>query len=144
VGRLFDGVASLLGIKQVVSYEGQAAMLLEDLYNPSVKDAYPFSIIEDRVDWTQIFGALLEEREPEVAASRFMNTLAIVTLEVAKRVEIRKVCLSGGVFQNDPLTTKVKELLKTSGFEVYVHRKVPPNDGGISLGQLMYTLAPYI
>jgi len=144
VGRLFDGVASLLGIKQVVSYEGQAAMLLEDLYNPSVKDAYPFSIIEGRVDWTQIFGALLEEREPEVAASRFMNTLAIVTLEVAKRVEIRKVCLSGGVFQNDPLTTKVKELLKTSGFEVYVHRKVPPNDGGISLGQLMYTLAPYI
>ncbi|WP_457601540.1 Kae1-like domain-containing protein, partial [Hydrogenivirga sp.] len=57
-----------------------------------------------------------------------------------KELGLERVCLSGGVFQNDPLTAKIKELLTAEGFKVFTHRKVPPNDGGISLGQVVYNL----
>ena len=144
VGRLFDAIASLLGIRQVINYEGQSAMLVEDLYDPSVKDGYPFELSEGKVDWRPFMKAILEEKNPVLACSRFINTLARIALVVAKEAGLEKVCLSGGVFQNNPLTTKVKELLTEEGFEVYTHRRVPPNDGGISLGQLMCSLTFYI
>ncbi len=140
VGRLFDAVASLLGIKHKLSYEGQGAMMLEDLYDPSVKDHYPFLIHEGVIDWEPTLLALLEERDKALAVSRFMNTLARITLQVAREVGMSKVCLSGGVMQNDPLVSKIKELLTEEGFEVFTHRKVPPNDGGLSLGQLLCSL----
>ena len=140
VGRLFDAVASLLGIRQVINYEGQSAMLVEDMYDPSVEDWYPFELSEGWVDWRPMVRAILEEKNPILTCSRFINTLARIALVVTKEAGLEKVCLSGGVFQNDPLTTKVKELLTEKGFEVYTHRKVPPNDGGISLGQLLCAL----
>ena len=142
VGRLFDAVASLLGIRQVINYEGQSAMLVEDMYDPSVEDWYPFELSDGRVDWKPFMKAILEEKDPVLACSRFINTLARIALVVTKEAGLEKVCLSGGVFQNDPLTTKVKELLTEEGFEVYTHRRVPPNDGGISLGQLLCALEP--
>lgn len=138
VGRLFDGVASLVGVAQIISYEGQASMLLEDLYRPEVKDYYPFELLENSVDWRPTVMALLEEKKKEKAPSRFINTLARVCLEVAQRAEMEGVCLSGGVMQNDPLVSRIREMLESKGFRVYVHQKVPPNDAGLSLGQAVY------
>ncbi len=140
VGRLFGAVASLLGVREVINYEGQAAMLVEDMYDISVRDGYPFELYEGMVDWRPTVEALLRKEDPTLACSRFINTLARIALVVAKEAGFEKVCLSGGVFQNDPLTTKVKELLTEEAFEVYTHRRVPPNDGGISLGQLLCAL----
>lgn len=140
VGRLFDGVASLLGIRQVLSYEGQAAMMIEDLYDPGIKDSFPYEIEGDQINWAPMFFSLLEERDRRIAASKFINTLAQIALDVAHEVGEERVCLSGGVMQNDPLVFRIKELLEKSGFKVYTHQRVPPNDGGISLGQLLCPL----
>jgi hydrogenase maturation protein HypF len=138
VGRLFDGVASLLDIKQVISYEGQASMMLEDLYDPWVGDHYPFELEASRINWKPIILSLKEEKDKRRAVSRFINTLAQVCLRVAKEMGVERVCLSGGVMQNDPLISKIRELLESEGFRVYVHQKVPANDGGISLGQAVF------
>ncbi|MFN4319144.1 MAG: carbamoyltransferase HypF [Aquificaceae bacterium] len=138
VGRLFDGVASLLGISQIISYEGQAAMMLEDLYDPTVKDHYSYEVRGSVVDWGCIIEDLIKDKEKEKAPSRFINTLAHVCLRVAKEVGMERVYLSGGVMQNDPLVSKIRELLEGEGFGVYTHQRVPPNDGGLSLGQAVY------
>ncbi len=133
-GRLFDAVASILGLRQRLDYEGQAAMMVEDLYSPDIKDAYPFSVSNGVIDWGPVFTAMLGDREKEKIPSRFINTLAEIVLMAARTAGLREVCLSGGVFQNNPLTTRVIELL-SSEFNVFTHRKVPPNDGCIALGQ---------
>jgi len=137
VGRLFDSVSSLLGIRQKLSYEGQSAMMMEDLYDPSVKGHYPFELKETEIDWETLFLALLEEKDPKVATSRFINTLVHIVLGVAQEIGTQKLCLSGGVMQNDPLVSGIKNILEDKGFKVFTHSKVPPNDGGLSLGQVM-------
>ncbi|WP_461829303.1 carbamoyltransferase HypF, partial [Aquifex sp.] len=139
-GRLFDAVASLLGIRQTLNYEGQAAMMLEDLYDPTEKSHYPFTIKGKEIHLKESFYEILKEKNPQKAVSRFINTLAKVCLEVAKEAQIPAVCLSVGVMQNDPLVSKIKELLEKEGFRVYTHQKVPPNDGGITLGQVCAVL----
>lgn len=138
VGRLFDAISSILGIKQKISYEGQSAMMIEDLYDEKEKSHYEFYIKDKQIDWREIFYGILKEKDIKRAVSRFINTLAFICLEIAKELEIEKVCLSGGVMQNDPLVFKIKELLEDKGFKVFTHQKVPPNDGGISLGQACF------
>ncbi|AAC06863.1 carbamoyltransferase HypF [Aquifex aeolicus] len=141
VGRLFDALASLLNLKQILSYEGQGAMMVEDLYDPLVKDNYPYEIRGKEVDLRKAFLEVLKEKDKSLAASRFINTLAKVCEDIALMVGIERVCLSGGVMQNDPLVTKIKELLEKEKFKVYTHQKVPPNDGGIALGQAVFGLS---
>jgi len=136
-GRLFDAVASLLDIRQFLDYEGQAAMMIEDLYDENIKDPYPYEIKDGLIEWRLMFQAILTERERQKIPSRFINTLSEIILQVSKTQGIEKICLSGGVFQNDPLTARVKELL-CKDFEVFTQKNVPPNDGGISLGQAVY------
>ncbi len=138
VGRLFDAIASLIGLRQTVSYEGQGAMMLEDLYDPLVKDHYPYAFEGNKIDWRPMLEAIIKDREREKVPSRFINTLAHVGLQVVKELGMERVCLSGGVMQNDPLVSKIKELLEAEGFKVYTHQRVPPNDGGLSLGQALF------
>ncbi|MCI4458339.1 MAG: carbamoyltransferase HypF [Thermocrinis sp.] len=140
VGRLFDAVCSLLGIRHINNYEGQSAMILEDLYNPAVKDHYSYSIEGQIIDWRTTILDILQDKEREKVPSRFINTLAKIALDIARRVGIEKVCLSGGVMQNDPLVSKIKEELTKNGFLVYTHQKVPTNDGGLCLGQVAYVI----
>jgi len=140
VGRLFDAVCSLLGIRHINNYEGQSAMVLEDLYNPTIKDHYSYSIEGQIIDWRTTILDILQDKEREKVPSRFINTLAKIALDIARRVGIEKVCLSGGVMQNDALVSKIKEGLTKDGFWVYTHQKVPANDGGLCLGQVAYAI----
>ncbi len=143
-GRLFGAVASLLGLRQHVSFEGQAAMDLEFAVRPGVEDSYPFTIGDGSprvVDWQPMIESLLKDiergRPVEELAAVFHNTLAEMVVAVAERVCTGKVVLTGGCFQNRYLTERCVERLLQSGFQPYWHQRVPPNDGGIALGQIM-------
>ena len=146
-GRLFDAVAALLGVRSVASFEGQAAMELEMLADPAARSAYPFAlkmadgvlVFDPRPLVRALVDAVIGGEEPAVCAGRFHVTLAELVRQVClvlrARREINTVVLSGGVFQNALLTTLVRERLERAGFRVLCHSLVPPNDGGIALGQ---------
>jgi hydrogenase maturation protein HypF len=136
-GRLFDALASILDIRQVLNYEGQAAMMIEDCYDDLTKGTYEFTMSNGIIDWRPLFQEVLKDRENRKIPSRFINTLAAIILRVATDAGYGTVCLSGGVFQNAPLTQKVTELLSTE-FNIHTHKKIPCNDGGISLGQAVF------
>jgi hydrogenase maturation protein HypF len=145
-GRLFDAVASLIGVRQEVTFEGQAAIELEMATQQGVEDIYLFDIdvgepaqIDMRPMIRQIVRDLRNRASKEVIASRFHNTIAAVVGEVCRRIRERdhlhRVCLSGGTFQNVYLLERACRCLRQLGFDVFLHSNVPPNDGGISLGQ---------
>jgi hydrogenase maturation protein HypF len=143
VGRLFDAIASLLGLCHINGYEGQAAMALEQSAASSASDRhYDFHIQQKTpliVDWKITLEQLLEEIQlspVELIAAKFHNTLAEIILAIAQRAGQQTVVLSGGCFQNARLTANAAERLKRSGFAVYCHENIPPNDGGLALGQL--------
>jgi len=149
-GRLFDAVASLLGICDKSNYEGQAAMMLEFAANPKETGTYDFNIVEkDKliIDWQLILIAIINDIRKDVdafiIAARFHNTLAEIILDIAKKSEVNKVVLSGGCFQNALLTERTINLLRKNNYRVYWHQRVPPNDGGISLGQIAARLILY-
>jgi len=141
IGRLFDAVASLLGLCQVNQYEGQAAIMLE---NETVEsnEFYPFKLTHQQpiiIDWQPTILALLKDIENNsmvLCASKFHNTLANIIVSIAQQAGQVKLVLSGGCFQNAYLTSTVCQKLTDSGFTVYCHEKIPPNDGGLALGQL--------
>ena len=148
-GRLFDAVAALLGVRDAVSYEGQAAIELEQLADPAERDAYPIDVEPDAAGsglvlmGTGLVRAVVADLaagapRPAVAA-RFHNGLSNGVLAVCRRVradrELDTVALSGGVFQNLLLLERTVAALEGDGFRVLLHGRVPPNDGGISLGQ---------
>lgn len=148
-GRLFDAVSAILGIRNSVNYEGQAAIELEQLASVE-EDAYPFDIaIENNMfvlNPDPAISAIVEEihkgEEIETVAGRFHTTVSKMiqkaTLIMREKTGLSQVILSGGVFQNHLLLGRSFELLKNSGFEIYTNHKVPANDGGISLGQAYY------
>jgi len=150
VGRLFDGVASLLGLRQRVSFDGQAAMEVEWAAEgePS-NDGYPFQLGPDGgnresplqiIDWGPMMMAMLDDMKRGVAAgaisSRFHQTLIDIIAAVARRVGRERVVLGGGCFQNRRLLEGTVRRLRTEGFRPYWPHRVPPNDGGLALGQL--------
>jgi len=142
-GRMFDAVAALCGLRTRVSYEGQAAAELEQVADWSELDVYPCTVANGVIDGVELVGAVARDLSlgstvPEVAA-RFHNGLAEALvracMETRNQRELETVALSGGAFQNVLLLQRVTSGLESEGFEVLVHRSVPPNDGGISLGQ---------
>ena len=139
-GRLFDAVAALIGLRYEVNFEGQAAIELEAIVDPSCEERYEFDIGGDELDFRAMMERIVKERAaPSVVAARFHNTLAAAIHEMCLRMRresgIERVCLSGGTFQNMRLLGLTARALRASGFELFLHRKVPPNDGGIALGQ---------
>ena len=140
VGRLFDAVASMTGVAEESCFEGQAAMLLErQIGSLASEESYLVADREGEGDWRPLIDAVHQDvarREtPALIAARFHNALANWIVSVAGRAGIRQVALSGGVFQNGYLVERAANLLEMRGFHVYAHRRVPPNDGGIALGQ---------
>ncbi|MGC8809203.1 MAG: carbamoyltransferase HypF [bacterium] len=147
LGRLFDGVAALLGLCSSISYEGQAAVELEMIADTKVNMAYDFEIEEEggqevirlKPIWAGILKDLAKEVSPAEISGKFHNTIVEMSLhlcqQIARRRGIKRVALSGGVFQNRLLLQKLKNILRNAGFEVFTHHLIPSNDGGISLGQ---------
>jgi len=141
-GRLFDGVASLIGLRQACSFEGQAAMELEFATGASVGEgSYHFRLQEQQgcliVDWEPMVRAIVERPDDPAVARKFHHTLARIMVAVAERVGESRVVLTGGCFQNKYLTEIAVRELSSAGFRPYWHQRVPPNDGGIALGQIM-------
>jgi hydrogenase maturation protein HypF len=139
-GRLFDAVAALIGLRYEVNFEGQAAIELEAIVDPTCEQRYEFDIGGEELDFRAMMERIVKEgAAPSVVAARFHNTLAAAIHEICLRMRresgIGRVCLSGGTFQNMRLLGLVARALRASGFELFLHRKVPPNDGGIALGQ---------
>jgi hydrogenase maturation protein HypF len=142
-GRLFDAAAALCGLRETVSYEGQAATELEQVADPAVTAAYGCPLRGNEIDGVALVAALAEDlargRPVPEAAAMFHNgladALARVCVAVRDERDLETVALSGGSFQNMLLLRRSSSRLSDAGFEVLVHRRVPPNDGGISLGQ---------
>ena len=144
-GRLFDAVASIVGLRQVCRFEGQAAMELEFLtHNAETDESYPFELANGGeclvVDWAPMVQAIVRDVNGDVVsgeiAARFHNTLAEMIVKVARAAGEERVALSGGCFQNRYLTERAVKQLREEGFSPYWHQRVPPNDGGIALGQV--------
>jgi hydrogenase maturation protein HypF len=141
-GRLFDAVSSLAGVRQEINYEAQAAIELETLVDEDVKEAYEF-VVGEAIDSASLIRAVVADVKSDmpsgVIAAKFHNGMAAMIHDVCVRLreqsDLNEVVLSGGVFQNVTLLERVLPLLRTSGFTVYTHHLVPPNDGGLSLGQ---------
>jgi hydrogenase maturation protein HypF len=143
-GRLFDAFASLLGVRQVASFEGQAAMELEYALAGSTEEAaLPYAVREEGgrlvLDWEPAVRAVLAKPAPPNLPARFHNMLVEMAVDVAARVGEPNVVLSGGCFQNRYLTERMVARLRAAGHRPYWHQRVPPNDGGIALGQIMAT-----
>lgn len=144
VGRIFDGVSALLELFFYSTFEGQAAMAVEFLAEQSdTEERYPFTIEGGepmQVDWRPMIQAIMAEAKSalpkELIAGKFHNTLAEIIVKVAERCQQKTVAISGGAFQNRVLAKKTVEELRRAGFDPHWHRIVPPNDGGIALGQI--------
>jgi len=132
VGRLFDGVASLLGICQIMSFEGESGMLLQEYFDPLIEGFYPFSYSQGKIDPLPFIKEMLEEKEKHIAVSKFFHTLVEMVARVYEPYDLPMV-LSGGVFQNSILL----ELLLQRFDHAIISNTVPPNDGAIALGQVM-------
>jgi hydrogenase maturation protein HypF len=147
-GRLFDAVASLLGLRQRLSFEGQAAMDLEFAIQPGINSSYLFDLAGEApcvVDWQPMIEAIvLDLHRGEltgVIAAKFHNTLAEMVVAVARLVGEPRIALTGGCFQNQYLAERCVDRLEAEGFYPYWHQRVPPNDGGIALGQVVAAAA---
>jgi hydrogenase maturation protein HypF len=145
-GRLFDAVSALLGVRDAINYEGQAAVELEQRADPSEPGAYPVAIEEGpplRLCGADLVRAAAEDLragvDSSVIAARFHHGVADAVLAACRRLreehDLSVVALSGGVFQNLLLLERTVAGLEEAGFRVLLHSRVPPNDGGISLGQ---------
>jgi len=149
-GRLFDAVAAILGIHLGRQFEGQAAMELEWAADGTeTAKRYPFDLRESGgrlwVDWGSMLHALLADptrrAAPGLVAAALHNTLAETIVAVAERAGERQVVLSGGCFQNRVLTEGAVSCLRAAGFSPFWHQRIPPNDGGIALGQIVVACA---
>jgi hydrogenase maturation protein HypF len=149
MGRLFDAVASLINLRQQIRFEGQAAMELEfALDGVETDEHYNLSLVTHHssliLDWSPMIEAILADVEKGVSegliSAKFHNALAEGIVAFAKRAGQDRVVLSGGCFQNRYLTERAVRRLQAEGFRPYWHQRVPPNDGGIALGQVVAAL----
>ena len=156
-GRLFDAVSAICGICQESSYEGESAMLLEAAAQACPRsfslDTYPIPldtqtdpwIIDTRPMLRQIAAEVSSGRSPRMVSRCFHDSVAYIIEALCSKLRegngVDKVCLSGGAFQNGTLLSATAPLLRRSGFQLFLHSQVPPNDGGLSLGQAVIAAA---
>ena len=153
VGRLFDSIASLTNQRQILNFEGQSAMELEfaieDIEN---NQTYPFKLTPNPsspliIDWQPTILAILNDIHQQIPLAtisvKFHNTLVETIIAVAKYIKEQKIILSGGCFQNKYLLEKTIRRLQQENLQPYWHQRIPPNDGGIALGQIIATLFPH-
>jgi len=146
IGRLFDAVASLINLRQQIRFEGQAAMELEfALDGVETEERYELPLVTRHsslvLDWSPMVEAILADVKNgipvAIISAKFHNALTESIVAVAKRAGQNRVVLSGGCFQNRYLGERAVRRLQAEGFRPYWHQRVPPNDGGIALGQVV-------
>jgi len=133
VGRLFDAVASMLGVCQVMSFEGESGMRLEELYANGVEGSYPFIYENGEINILPMLEAMIHERDIPIAVSKFFHTLVEMVATVYEPYSKLPLVLSGGVFQNRILLSLLLERFP----DAFIPNNFPPNDGGIALGQVV-------
>jgi hydrogenase maturation protein HypF len=146
MGRLFDGVASILNIRQNANFEAQGAMELEFAADENETNSYNFAVENENekmiIDWHTMLKEIITDLKNgipnSIISAKFHNTLTEIILSVAQKVNKEKILLTGGCFQNKYLLENSIIKLEKNGFKVYRHQRVPTNDGGISLGQIKY------
>ena len=155
-GRLFDAVAALAGVRQTITYEAQGAIEFESLLDETVSEAYEFGLTEDspiRIDCTNLLSEVVKDvlakTSVSIISAKFNNAVADLMLSLALKIrgckKLNRVALSGGCFQNAALLRAGRRRLRENGFEVITHQQVPPNDGGLALGQAVIAgLAPSV
>lgn len=152
LGRLFDGIAAIIGIRSHVSFEGQAAMELEMVAEKTIAATYDYDWVSGdvhRVLFQPIIRGVVNDMKRGVEllkiSGKFHSTLVRMFSElcgiIGKETELNRVVLSGGAFQNSFLLTGLIQTLTRNNFQVFTHTHVPPNDGGIALGQAMVAAA---
>ncbi len=149
LGRLFDGVAALIGLHQKISYEAQNAIALETIVDPEEQSGYDFAIEASQILVSPVIRSIVEDIkrnvDPAVISARFhkgLTTCAVTVCEqIRSQTSLNQVVLSGGVWQNKVLIRQTIAALKASKFEVFWPHKLPTNDGGVSLGQALVALA---
>lgn len=138
MGRLFDAVAALIGVRQIVTYEAQAAIEMENIA-AETQDTYPFDTMQMLL--LAIVDDLHRGIAPATIAGKFHSTIAHHILHTSQTIRdqhgVQRVVLSGGVFQNVRLLRQASHLLKSDQFDVFIHHRVPANDGELALGQIM-------
>ena len=144
VGRLFDAAAALLGFTREITFEGQAAMWLEQLARSvPLTEPYPFSFSGGELDFRPLLRSVIKDRlrkrNPGEIARAFQRGLAQglrdALIATCNAQNLETVVVSGGVFQNELLLEDLKSLLENERLKIWTNHAVPPNDGGISLGQ---------
>lgn len=145
VARLFDAVAAFLSLRQIATFEGQAAMLLEGSLDPHIPfSPYSLDLLSQAefylIDWRPALLELLHDIKDGLASSviaaKFHHTLIAGIERLLQAIGSQQIMLSGGVFQNAYLVEMIHTRAKTLGYRVLSHSKIPPNDGGISVGQI--------
>jgi hydrogenase maturation protein HypF len=149
VGRLFDGVAALVGLHQAISYEAQNAIALETIADHVEQSGYDFPVQNGEILISPVIRAIVEDLKhkvaPAIISARFHNGLTSCAVKVSVMIRAQtglcQVALSGGVWQNKTLIKQTITALSAAGFEVFWPHKLPTNDGGVSLGQALVALA---
>lgn len=135
-GRLFDAVAAILGVRLECNFEAQAAIELESLAEGDDGCSYTFDLGDGEIDFRETIRQMVADvRSIAARSGRFHNTVAGAIVEACRQIGLKDVCLSGGTFQNMRLLETTVCGLEKSGFRVHLHAEVPPNDGGLALGQ---------
>lgn len=140
MGRLFDAVASLCDIAQTQSYEGETGLQIEQAYNPNIKEFYDFTIEDEQIDLSSFIKQIIEDKNEELICSKFLNGLVELIVYISMQYDDLPVILTGGVFQNKTLLELLCKRFDTLNKEYYYTKRIPLNDGGISIGQLYHFL----
>lgn len=139
VGRLFDGIASLSGLVQKISYEGESGLLAESFYDETSSDIFEYSIRDGVIDMKIVEFILNNVFDAKIVNTMLINTLVAIIIEISK-IEKKEIILSGGVFQNKTLLELIIKRLEKEKITYYFQKETAINDGGIALGQAYYYL----
>lgn len=135
LGRVFDAIASFASIAQTQTYEGETGLQIEQAYSKEIKESYSYKIEGENIDLSQMVKEIIEDNQKELICSKFINMLVDIVVSLSKQYDL-PIVLTGGVFQNKTLLELVCKELQKEGKKYYYSKRVPLNDGGISLGQL--------
>ena len=136
VGRLFDAIASLSGVIQEQSFEGESGLKLEELYDWNRAQAYEYELIDGKINISKTIQQIVKDNESSVIATKFINMLSNIVIDISNDNPNLPVVFTGGVFQNKTLLELTTKRLEVLGRTFYFSKKIPLNDSGISVGQI--------